>query len=71
MKSTSTSHDNPPILQSMYPILDMLNINTSNLDHKPFDLIFLKNLLSEVSCLLIDNNINIREWGSREKKRID
>ena len=31
-KSTSTSYDNPPILQSMYHILDKLNINTSKLD---------------------------------------
>ena len=30
-KCTSTSYDNPPILQSMYPILDKLNINTSNI----------------------------------------
>ena len=68
-KSTSTSYDNPLILQSMYPILDKLNINTSNLDDKPLDLIFLKNLLSEVSCVLIYNNININleEWGGKEK----
>ena len=44
-KSSST-----PILQSIYPILDKLNINTSNLDDKPLDVVFLKNLLSEVSC---------------------
>ena len=69
-KSTSTSYDNPPILQSMYPILDKLNINTSKLDDKPLDIIFLKNLLSEVSCVLIDNNININleKWGGRGKK---
>ena len=39
-KSASTSHDNPPILQSIYPILDKLNINTSNLDAKILDVIF-------------------------------
>ena len=32
--STSISHDNPPILTSLYPILDKLNINTSDLDDK-------------------------------------
>ena len=70
-KSSSTSYDNPPILQSIYPILDSLNINTSNLNKNPFDVISLNNPLSEISCVLTDNNINIREWGSREKKRID
>ena len=30
-KSSSTSHDNPPSLQSIYLILDSLNIDTSNL----------------------------------------
>ena len=39
-KSSSTSHDNPPILQFIYPILDKLNINTSNLDAKILDVIF-------------------------------
>ena len=58
-KSTSISHDNLPILQSMYPILDKFNTKTSKLDDKPLDAIFLKNLLSEVSCVLIDNNMNI------------
>ena len=69
-KSTSTSYDNPPILQSMYPILDNLKINTSKLDDKPLDIIFLKNLLSEVSCVLINNNINmnLEKWGGRGKK---
>ena len=72
-KSSSTSHDNPTILQSIYPILDSLNINTSNLNYKPFDVNFLKNLLSEVTCVLKDNNININleKWGGRGKKRID
>ena len=50
-KSASTSHDNLPILQSKYPILDKLNINTSNLDDKPLNVAFLKNILSEVSCV--------------------
>ena len=39
-KSTFTSYDNPPILQSMYPILDELNINTSKLDDTPLDIDF-------------------------------
>ena len=69
-KSTSTSYDNPPILQSMYPILDKLDINTSKLDDKPLDITFLKNLLSEVSCVLIDNNINmnLEKWDGLGKK---
>ena len=49
----------PPIIQSIYLILDSLNINTSNLNENSFDVIFLKNLLSEISCILTDNNINI------------
>ena len=32
--STSTLHDNPPILQSLYPISMSLNINTSDLENK-------------------------------------
>ena len=39
-KSTSTSYDNLPILQSMYPILDKLNINTSKLVDKPLGVTF-------------------------------
>ena len=49
--STSTSHDNPPILPYLYPILDKLNINSSELDDKYLDVTYLKNLLSEVSCI--------------------
>ena len=41
-KSSSISYDNPPILQSIYPILDSLNINTSNLNDKFLDVVFLK-----------------------------
>ena len=41
-KSISTSHDNPPILQTLYPILDSLDINTTNLEYKHLDVIFLK-----------------------------
>ena len=37
-KSSSTSHDNPSILQSIYPILDSLYINTSNFKDKPLDI---------------------------------
>ena len=71
-KSSSMSHDNPPILQSIYPILDSLNTNTSNLNDKHFDVIFLKNCLSEVSCVLIDNNMNmnLEKWGGRGKKEL-
>ena len=58
-KSSPTSHDNPPILQYIYPTLDKLNINTSHLDDKPLGVIFLKSLLSEVSCVLTDNNISM------------
>ena len=67
---TSISHDNPPILQSLYPILNSLNINTSKFNDKPLDIIFFNNLLSEVSCVLRDNNININleKWGGRGKK---
>ena len=39
--STSTLHDNPPTLQFLYPILDQLNINTSELNDKPLDIIYL------------------------------
>ena len=65
--STSTSHDNPPILQSLYPILDKHNIDTYKLDDKPLDVIYLNNLLSEVSCVLTDNNISMKleKWGGR------
>ena len=54
----------------MYPILDKLNINSSNLDDKPLDVIFLKNLLFEVSCVLPDNNINmnLEKWDGRGRK---
>ena len=57
--STSTSYDNPPILPSLFPILDQLEIITFKLDNKPLNVIFLKNLLSEVSCVLTDNNISM------------
>ena len=41
-KSISTSYDNPPILQTLYPVLDSLDINTTNLEYKHLDVIFLK-----------------------------
>ena len=41
-KSSSTSHDNPSILQSIYPVLDSLYTNTFNLKDKPLDITFLK-----------------------------
>ena len=70
--STSISHDNPPILPSLYPILDQLNINTSVLDYKYLDVIYLNIFLSEVSCVLIDNNIslNLEKWGGRGNKEL-
>ena len=70
MKSSSTSPDNPPILQSIYPNLDSHNINTCNLKDKPFNNNVLQIFLSEVSCILIDNDINMyfKKWGGREKK---
>ena len=66
-KSSSTSPDNPPILQSIYTILDShninininININTSDLESKPLDIKLLNNLLSKVSCVLIDNNFHM------------
>ena len=67
---TSTSHKNPPILPSLYPIIEKLNINTSTLDDKPLDEIYLKTFLSEVSYVLTENNIsmNLEKWGDRGKK---
>ena len=66
------SHDNPPILKSIYPILDSLNINTSNLKHKQVGVILLNIFLSKVSCDLIDNNINmnLEKWGGRGEKEL-
>ena len=58
-KSISTSHNNTPLLQTLYPILDSLDINSSNLQDDNLDVIFLKYCLSEVSYVLTDNNINI------------
>ena len=54
----------------MYPILDKRNTSTSKLDDKPLDVIFLKIFFSEVSCVLIDNNINmnLEKRGGRRKK---
>ena len=70
--STSTLHENPPILQSLYPIVDKLNINTSKLDDKPLDVIYSKNSLSEVSCVLTDDNISMyfEKGGGRKKKEL-
>ena len=51
-------------------MLDKLNINTSNLNVK--DEIYLKNLLSEVSCLLTYNNItlHLEKWGDRGNEEL-
>ena len=70
--STSTSHDNPLIVPSLYPTLDKLNINTSDLDSNPVDVIYLKNLLSEVCSVLKDNNIDmdLEKWGGRGNKKL-
>ena len=68
-KSSSIPPDNPPILQSKYPILDSDNISTSTLKDHPLDTKYLNNLLSEVSCVLKDNDIHIylEKWGGRGK----
>ena len=70
--STSTSHDNPPILQTLYPILESLNIDTSDLENKPMIVINLMNLLSEVCSVLKDNNINmnLEKWGGHGNKEL-
>ena len=69
-KSSSTPPDNPHILQYKYPILDFHNIDTSNLNDDPLDIMHLKNLLSEVTYVLKDNNINmnLEKWYRRGKK---
>ena len=69
-KSSSTPPENPHVLQSKYPILDSHNINTFTLNDNPLDLIYLNNLLSEVSCILKDNDSNmyLEKWGGRGKK---
>ena len=41
-KSTSTLHDNTPLLQTLYPILDSLDINNSNLVDDHLNILFLK-----------------------------
>ena len=45
-------------------------MNTFDLENKQSDVICLKNMLSEVSCVLMDNDIsmNLEKWGGREKK---
>ena len=58
-KSLYVPTDNPHILQFKHPILDSHNIDISNLKDKPLDILHLKNLLSEVSCVLKYNNINM------------
>ena len=70
--STSTSHDHSYILQTLYPILESININTSDLDNKSVDVIYLQNLASEVCCVLKDNNINmnLEKWVGRGNKEL-
>ena len=68
-KYSFTSHDNPLALQSKYHILDSHNINSFTLKEDPLDIVYLKNLLSEVSCVFKDNiiNIHLEKWGGRGK----
>ena len=68
-KASFIPPDNPPVLQSKYPILDSHNINTSTVKNKPLDPVYLKNLISEVKCVLKDNLF--RKVGRPWKKRID
>ena len=43
-----------------------------DLENKNLDVIYFKDLLSEVSCVLTDNNIsmNLEKWGGRENKEL-
>ena len=68
-KISSTPPDNLPVLQSKYHILDSHNINSFTLKEDPLDIVYLKNLLSEVSCVFKDNiiNIHLEKWGGRGK----
>ena len=52
--------------------LKSLNINISDLENKHLDVIYLKNFLSEVSCVLIENNIsmNLEKWDGRGKNEL-
>ena len=70
--STSTSHNNPPILKSLYPILNSFNNKTSDLENKQLDVIYLKDLLSEASCVLTDNiiSMNLEKWDGRGIKEL-
>ena len=71
-KFSSTPPNNPPVLQSKYPILNSHNINTSTWKEYPLDVIYLKNILSKVSCVLKDDDINmhLEKWGGRGKKEL-
>ena len=40
-KSSCTPHDNPPIFQSKYPILDSHSIKTCNFKENPLDYIYI------------------------------
>ena len=66
-KSISIPPNDTPVLQSKFPILDSHNINTSTLKDNPSTVTYLKNLLSEISCILKDNDINmyLEKWGDR------
>ena len=44
-KASSILPNNPPILQSKYPILDYHNIDTSTLKDNPLGIIYLKNFV--------------------------
>ena len=58
-KSSFAPPDSQPILQFKCPILNSHNINNSTLKNMPLDLIYLKNLLCEVSCVLRYNGITM------------
>ena len=58
-KSIPIPPNDTPVLQSKYPILDSHNINISILKDKLLNVIYLKYLLSEFSCVLKDNDSNM------------
>ena len=57
--STTTIIDSPPLPSSIYPILDSLSIETSDLENNPLRVIKLKNILKEVTSVLEDNGIEL------------
>ena len=47
-KSSTSSIGNTPIILSKYPILDNHNIDTSNLEERPLDVIYFKNFFQKL-----------------------